>query len=589
MLQVSPRWLVSLASEIAGICPVHAEEQLLSDAQPGNGLWKRLRPLFDRSNSPHPLFDPSYYARPGGARTGAWPPFLHFLLWGGFEQHKPHPLFDSAWYLTRYPDIAASRLNPLQHYVNFGWKEGRSPHPLFDRRWYLRQYPETRALGLDPLVHFLLQGGFEGKNPHPLFDAAWYLREYPEVQRAGINPLVHYLVQGAAEGKEPNPRFDTRRYWEAHPQPAIAGDNPSKPAAAGDDPLTHLVVRMHRRRHGIAPAGDAVPKRRSIPSGIRPPASMLILSKHASSRSRAAEWKNQAPGADCPVFVVYGQANVEFIEQHLLPALAAQEGQFRLHLHTLHYKNQQCLLSPAALAYCSGRLSSVTDWSAVRAGGQIGFGESVNYLFEQVRPESCFLLVNPDSMPMPGCIDRMIETYSNKPAAMVEARQWPMEHPKEFDPVTGETPWATGAFLLIASEAFRRLGGFDPIYFLYNEDVDLSWRAWLNGMPVIYEPAALCAHFTGILTQNFHRFRQQDFFMLRNFLVIAYKFFGDRGEELARDWIRHANLPAALEHSIEASYRELRGRVRTIDLKQVHHPEKVKILGLNLYHELRAV
>lgn len=572
MLQVAPRWLVSLASEIAGICPVQTGSALTGEQQPG--LWKRLRCLLDTSGVPHPLFDRSYYTSHGGARTGPLPPYLHFVLRGGFDRLRPHPLFDPDWYVTRYPDVAAGRLHPLQHYINFGWKEGRSPHPLFDPKWYLQQYPEVKSSGLDPLLHFLLRGGFEGKKPHPFFDPAWYLREYPEVQRAGVNPLVHYLVTGAAEGKEPNPRFRTRHYREAHPE--LNG--------SGRDPLTHMVQRMLQRRENIA----APESRSAAPKNGKPPADALLLSMHAKNGTRAPLWKNPAPGADLPVFVIYGKSNLEFVESHLVPALAAQEGRFRLHLHTLHYRNQECLLSPALLARRTGSLASVTDWSAGRSGGQIGFGESVNYLFEQVRPEHYFLLVNPDSMPMPGCIERMIETYVTKPAAMVEARQWPMEHPKEFDPQTGETPWATGAFVLISSAAFHKLGGFDPIYFLYNEDVDLSWRAWLNGMPVIYEPAAMCAHFTGFLTQNFHRFRQQDFFMIRNFLVISYKFFGERGEEIAQAWIRHANLPPALARSIEASYREMRGRVQRMDHQQVHHPDKVKILGLNLYHEMRT-
>lgn len=567
-LHAGPRWLLALGGEVLGVWPVQAGNHAIPGYPIHRGLagfFQRLRFLFDTKKGPHPLFDPAYYGRP-------WPPLLHFLIRGGFEGRQPHPLFDPRWYLMRYPDVAGVRYNPLQHYINYGWKENRSPHPLFDPQWYARQYPETRSSGYDPLIEFLLWGGAAGRKPHALFDSAWYLRIYPEVKLSGMNPLVHYLLHGAAEGKNPNPHFDTRQYLESHPAVADAGVNP----------LSHLVMEAYRKRFGVDPSAGGAPS-----TEVLPPARALILGEHASKSAPA--WRNPPPVKDCPVLVVYGRSHVEFIESHLLPALASQEGSFRLHLHTLRYKNSRCLLSPQALSFSGGNLHGVTDWSAGRPDRHIGFGEAVNYLFSRVQPESCFLTVNPDSLPMDGCIGRMLDTFARKPAAMVEARQWPLEHPKEFDKTTGETPWATGAFLLVSSAAFKRLEGFDPIYFLYNEDVDLSWRAWLAGMPVVYEPSAMCAHFTGGLAYNFHRFQREHFFTTRNFLLLAYKFFGERGEQIAETWIRHANLPDAYYRSIQGSYLALRGSVRRVDIQSACHPEKIKILGMNLYHELRKV
>jgi GT2 family glycosyltransferase len=51
-----------------------------------------------------------------------------------------------------------------------------------------------------------------------------------------------------------------------------------------------------------------------------------------------------------------------------------------------------------------------------------------------------------------------------------------------------------GAALLIKREVFFALGGFDPRYFAYLEDVDLCWRAWLAGYEVHYVPEAVAFH-----------------------------------------------------------------------------------------------
>ena len=37
--------------------------------------------------------------------------------------------------------------------------------------------------------------------------------------------------------------------------------------------------------------------------------------------------------------------------------------------------------------------------------------------------------------------------------------------------------WAAGSFLLFKASLFRKLGGFDPGYFMYCEDIDICWRA----------------------------------------------------------------------------------------------------------------
>ncbi|GAB4123715.1 MAG: hypothetical protein Fur005_37590 [Roseiflexaceae bacterium] len=54
-----------------------------------------------------------------------------------------------------------------------------------------------------------------------------------------------------------------------------------------------------------------------------------------------------------------------------------------------------------------------------------------------------------------------------------------------------------GSAMLVRREAWQQLGGFDPQIFLYWEDTDLCWRAWLAGYRVIADHAAIVYHERG--------------------------------------------------------------------------------------------
>ncbi|MGA7730898.1 MAG: glycosyltransferase family 2 protein [Chloroflexia bacterium] len=65
-------------------------------------------------------------------------------------------------------------------------------------------------------------------------------------------------------------------------------------------------------------------------------------------------------------------------------------------------------------------------------------------------------------------------------------------------PTTG-TPllFASGGAMLIRRDTFLAVGGFDPAYFAYFEDVDLGWRLWVLGYRVVYAPEAIVRHIGG--------------------------------------------------------------------------------------------
>ena len=153
-----------------------------------------------------------------------------------------------------------------------------------------------------------------------------------------------------------------------------------------------------------------------------------------------------------------------------------------------------------------------------------GFARGINLLSRQGSSAFMFVL-NPDTIVEPDCLERLVARASMDPRiGMCEARQTPREHPKTFDPATGETSWCTGAAVLIRRAAFEEVQGFDErIFFMYCEDVDLSWKFWLGGWRCIYVRDAVIQHFTQDLAPGKKR-TLENYFTFRNSLFLFYRY-----------------------------------------------------------------
>lgn len=170
-------------------------------------------------------------------------------------------------------------------------------------------------------------------------------------------------------------------------------------------------------------------------------------------------------------------------------------------------------------------------------GGNLGYGRAAN-VGAAGAAEEWILIANPDIVWSPGAIDRLVDAADRWPTAgslgpairtpdgalYPSARAfpslgrgvghallgwwwptnpWTASYRRERGvPVEGPTGWLSGSCLLVRREAFTAVGGFDPTYFMYFEDLDLCRRlaeaGWLN----VHVPSAVVTHFGGHATSR---------------------------------------------------------------------------------------
>ncbi|MFA5848906.1 MAG: glycosyltransferase family 2 protein [Bacteroidales bacterium] len=84
-----------------------------------------------------------------------------------------------------------------------------------------------------------------------------------------------------------------------------------------------------------------------------------------------------------------------------------------------------------------------------------------------------------------------------------------------------EVFWASGAAMMIRSELYRSLGGFDELFFAHMEEIDLCWRAKLAGWQVWVYPESFVYHVGGGTLPN--NSPHKLYLNYRNNLLMLYK------------------------------------------------------------------
>jgi N-acetylglucosaminyl-diphospho-decaprenol L-rhamnosyltransferase len=193
--------------------------------------------------------------------------------------------------------------------------------------------------------------------------------------------------------------------------------------------------------------------------------------------------------------------------------------------------------SPAA----RGAVAAIADrhgWTMVALLSNIGFGAAANEGVRRAAALGCsaFLLLNPDARISADSIKDLWRECEASPSTMqcprivrpdgtvwfrgfgIDASSGNVRAGDAGDP----GGWLTAACLMVHRDLWQRIGGFDPDYFMYWEDVDLSRRCLDVGGQLRMRQELVAVHEVGG-TQGKGKSAGYYYFNCRNRLLFASK------------------------------------------------------------------
>ncbi len=177
----------------------------------------------------------------------------------------------------------------------------------------------------------------------------------------------------------------------------------------------------------------------------------------------------------------------------------------------------------------------------LRTGGNLGYGTAANAGARHAATD-WLVVANPDVVWEPGSLDALLDAAARWPRAgalgpairtpegalypsaralpslgrgighAVFGWAWPSNpwtaayRAERGAPVEAPAGWLSGSCMLLRRSAFEAVGGFDPSYFMYCEDMDLCRRLAEAGWVNVYVPSARITHVGGHATR--HRARR---------------------------------------------------------------------------------
>lgn len=296
--------------------------------------------------------------------------------------------------------------------------------------------------------HYEKVGWQKGLNPHSLFDTQYFQKQNAAWIDPQANPLEEYhRLVDEGDAPEAHPKFPGKwlRKFFRH---SYDNDSKTSPAAIPDPPVKLDAARAFANRVPVLSVAVILNKT------AEPQLQHLLLSfVQASQRLMEA-------GGAAPRLLVTDLSQ-EWSEESFRKTAGAQA------------PNLQFFSSPSS--------SSWTQASNALLKAAFASAETTHCLC--LHPE---FSLHPDAL-----VEFVRTTKANPLPALIEGRQFPHEHPKDYDAASLKTNWSSGRCLLVPRFLFELTSGFDESFQMQGSDVDLCWRAWQNGYCCLMAPSAI--------------------------------------------------------------------------------------------------
>jgi GT2 family glycosyltransferase len=221
-----------------------------------------------------------------------------------------------------------------------------------------------------------------------------------------------------------------------------------------------------------------------------------------------------------------------------------------LRQQTLFDQTELVIVDNASADDSEGLARRLTEgWANARilqTGSNLGF--SANNRGAEVARGQYLYLLNPDTWLEADCLERLYRTVEKENAdgagsTVLEYEDQTLQAKGShgFDlfgnpvsPRFNRDPsplFCIAGFYFINRERFLGLGMLDEEFFMYGEEMDLSWRIWLCGGRIVYVPGAKCHHRGagavnpegGVKAVENRTSTQKRYLANRNFLLVLAK------------------------------------------------------------------
>ncbi len=245
---------------------------------------------------------------------------------------------------------------------------------------------------------------------------------------------------------------------------------------------------------------------------------------------------------DIDISIIIVNYNVKHFAEQCLRSVEAATGSLSVEVFLVDNGS-----SDESVEYLRSRFPSVT---IIDNGENLGFGRANNIAFKRAQGRYLFVL-NPDTLLGEDTLHALVEYMDEHPRAGAAGPKI-LTRDGSFD-VTSKrgfpTPWVAfcrfsglarlfpmseffgrydllylspdqpaeidslvGSCMIVRSDVYREIGGFDEDYFMFGEDIDWCYRMKQTGWQIHYAPVTTIVHFKGESTRRSNINRDRAFY-----------------------------------------------------------------------------